>query len=97
PISSGGGTAPRWRRDGKELFFLAADGRLMSVATTLQPAFQAAPAKALFDLSPAQTDGWSYAVSKTGDRFLAMHRAVGGAQTSLTVGLNWAEVLKKKP
>jgi len=97
PISSAGGTAPRWRRDGKELFFLAADGRLMSVATTLQPAFQAASAKALFDLSPAQTDGWSYAVSKSGDRFLSMHRVVGGAQTSLMVVLNWAEVLTKKP
>jgi eukaryotic-like serine/threonine-protein kinase len=97
PISSGGGTAPRWRRDGKELFYLAADGRLMSVATTLQPAFQARPAKALFDLSPSQTDGWNYSVSKNGDRFLSMERAVGGEQTSLTVVLNWAEVLKKKP
>src|SRR5262249_4390983 len=97
PISSGGGTAPRWRRDGKELFFLAGNGTLMSGATTLQPAFQAAPAKALFELAPAQTDGWSYCVSKNGDRFLSMQRAVGDAKTSLMVVLNWAEVLKKKP
>jgi hypothetical protein len=31
PISSTGGTDPRWRRDGKELFYLATDGKLMSV------------------------------------------------------------------
>jgi len=97
PISSGGGTAPRWRRDGKELFYLAPDGRLMSVAIKLQPAFQATSAKALFDMSPSQTDGWNYAVSKDGDRFLAMQRSVAGTQTSLMVVLNWAEVLKKKP
>jgi eukaryotic-like serine/threonine-protein kinase len=30
-ISTGGGSLPRWRRDGKELFYLAADGELMSV------------------------------------------------------------------
>ncbi len=31
-VSRDGGTRPRWRRDGKELFFLAPGGRIMSAA-----------------------------------------------------------------
>ena len=39
-ISTGGGTQPRWRRDGKELFYLA-QGMLMSVEMTTSPVFKA--------------------------------------------------------
>jgi hypothetical protein len=35
-VSSGGGTQPRWRRDGRALYYLSADGTMMSV--TLDPA-----------------------------------------------------------
>ena len=30
-VSTNGGSTPRWRRDGKELFYLASDSRIMSV------------------------------------------------------------------
>ena len=29
-ISAGGGNVPRWRRDGKEIFYVTADGQLMA-------------------------------------------------------------------
>jgi Tol biopolymer transport system component len=35
-VSSGGGAQPRWRRDGRALYYLSADGTMMSV--TLDPA-----------------------------------------------------------
>ena len=36
-VSKGGGSSPRWRRDGKELFYLAPGGKMMSVAVALDP------------------------------------------------------------
>lgn len=40
-ISAGGGNQPRWRRDGKELFYIAADGKLMAVEVKTAPTFEA--------------------------------------------------------
>ena len=34
-ISTSGGAQPSWRRDGKELFYISTDGRLMAVAMAL--------------------------------------------------------------
>ena len=36
-VSKGGGSSPRWRRDGKELFYLAPGGKMMSVAVGWDP------------------------------------------------------------
>ena len=40
-ISTAGGTEPRWRRDGRELFYLASDGALDGTAIALKPDGQA--------------------------------------------------------
>ena len=37
-ISTGGGTQPEWRRDGKEFFYVAADGKLMAVHVSIDGA-----------------------------------------------------------
>jgi hypothetical protein len=89
PVSSGGGTQPRWRRDGGELFFIAPDGGLMSAGTS--GAFSPTAARRLFDLSPVESDGWTYAVSRNGERFLAMQRTELARQTLLTVLLKMHE------
>src|SRR5204863_5642095 len=47
-ISVDGGIQPRWRRDGKELFYLAPDGSLMSVPVQTVPAFRAETPVPLF-------------------------------------------------
>ena len=47
-ISTNGGLLPRWRADGKEMFFLAPDGTMVAVAVDTAPQFQAGPARALF-------------------------------------------------
>src|SRR4030095_1165438 len=47
-VSRGGGTAPRWRSDGKELFYLAPDGKMMTVEVTAGPEFRGGTPPPLF-------------------------------------------------
>jgi len=82
-ISTEGGTGPRWRRDGKEMFYRAADGNLMSVAIDLgATAVKAGPPTPLFRLSSPV-----YAPSLDGKRFLT-HIVVEPA-SPITILLNW--------
>ena len=39
-ISQGGGSQPLWRRDGKELFYISADTKVMAVPVSTAPTFQ---------------------------------------------------------
>jgi eukaryotic-like serine/threonine-protein kinase len=50
PVSVAGGTVPRWSRDGKELFFLASDRRLMAVPVQVSPTLALGQPAALFAL-----------------------------------------------
>ena len=56
-VSTNGGTQPRWRRDGKEIFYLASDSRLMAVAVSAGASFEAGIPAALFELG-ATPGGW---------------------------------------
>ncbi len=47
-VSQGGGSQPRWRRDGKELFYISADSKVMAVPVATTPAFTPGVPKALF-------------------------------------------------
>jgi Tol biopolymer transport system component len=94
-VSSQGGTGPAWRRDGKELFFVAGDGRLTAVPVTMNGAdVQLGRAESLFPVSPSTSFHRTYEVSKDGQRFLiATPAQAGGA--AITVVLNWQAGLKK--
>jgi Tol biopolymer transport system component len=48
PVSSAGGRQPRWRADGKELYYLGLDGSVMAVDTQKGPVFQSETPHALF-------------------------------------------------
>ena len=52
-ISTNGGTEPRWRRDGKELFYRSLDGRLVVVEVQTGATFSAHAPRALFDMNLA--------------------------------------------
>jgi hypothetical protein len=69
-ISVNGGTQPLWRGDGKALFFLAADGSVMSAAITTQPVFTAGQPSKLFNAPVSLVIRRSYAVTSDGQRFL---------------------------
>jgi eukaryotic-like serine/threonine-protein kinase len=97
-ISTGGGILPRWRPDGRELFFVSGDNRLMSAAINFEPGFRAAEPAALFRLRspiatlPVQASGFD--VARDGQHFVV---AVTDSADSppLTVVVNWQAGLKK--
>jgi len=73
-ISRGGGTEPRWRRDGKEIFYLGPAGMLTAVPVSSEGTFSTGTPTPLFQFhgrAPiSSTDVFSYDVSKDGKRFL---------------------------
>jgi Tol biopolymer transport system component len=93
-ISKVGGTLPRWRRDGKELFYLAADRKLMAVEVKLGPAFQAGIPRPLFD-SRMDTANVRYTVTRDGQRFLIPTPIVEASSTPPTVVINWPAGLRR--
>ncbi len=96
-ISAAGGDQPRWRRDGKELFFISDDQKLMVVPVKTGAAFEAGAPQPLFDIQPInnQLSGrFAYQPTADGQRFLVTAPA-GGQTTPLTVVLNWQAGLVK--
>ena len=96
-ISHGGGTLPRWRSDGKELYYLAADDRLMFVPVETGANFRAGTPVALFELgSFGRIIGrYVYDVSRDGQKFLVIRQLEDASMRPLTVVQNWTELLKK--
>jgi eukaryotic-like serine/threonine-protein kinase len=94
-ISSEGGIDPRWRRDGRELFFVSSDGWLMATDVKTEGSFSAGVPKPLFRFSGStQTNRRSYWPRPDGKRFLVMTMSdTSAAQIRVTV--SWTEALKK--
>jgi Tol biopolymer transport system component len=92
-VSNQGGGSPHWRGDGKELFYLAADGQLMAVAVRANAAGLAFdPPRALF---PLAVDGLSFDIAPDGQRILALLPPEGEKEgNELTLLTNWREGLK---
>ncbi len=89
-VSSGGGTMPRWRRDGRELYYLAPDNTVMAVALTAGTPPQPAAAAALFRVEGVVRD---YDVAADGQRFLVDVAEPDPAPISVLV--NWPALMKK--
>jgi eukaryotic-like serine/threonine-protein kinase len=90
-ISKDGGSHPVWRRDGKELFFLSADSKMMAASVETAGQFQAGPATPLFTVATPTnviTGGRQYAVTQDG-RFLINVIQQQTTVTPLTVVINW--------
>jgi WD40 repeat protein len=100
-VSNNGGVQPRWSRDGKELFYIAADGKLMAVDVKTAPTFHAEIPHALFDphVYGGSTTNYNfrYDVSPDGRRFLVNSavQSESRAPDPITVVLNWAAGLPK--
>ncbi|HXQ26723.1 MAG TPA: protein kinase [Candidatus Acidoferrales bacterium] len=95
-ISANGGSQPRWRRDGKELYYLAPDGRLMAVEIATNPVLRAGVPKALFQTPPHAEiiRGYQWDVTPDGTRLLYLAPTKQGA-APFRVVLNWQAALKK--
>jgi serine/threonine protein kinase len=99
-VSTGGGEQPRWRGDGKELFYLSSDAKMMAAPVTTGANFDAGTPLALFQATPRQAvplfDLFAYDVSRDGQRFLILTQLKQAETQPMTVVLNWDAELKKK-
>jgi Tol biopolymer transport system component len=94
-ISVDGGRCPVWSRDGRELFFVGANGtKMMAVEIKPGPQFQAGVPKPLFDVRLGTVNP-TYDVSADG-RFLIATPIEQSATVPMTVVLNWQAALQKK-
>ena len=99
-VSTNGGTWPRWKHDGRELFFVA-PGTLGINAVSVEPAGDGlrfgVPVK-LFDhrlTVPGHTPGYlAYRTTPDGQRFYLPAAADEGGRTPLTVVVNWTALTK---
>ena len=95
-ISTNGGGQPRWRQDGKELYYLAPDGKLMAVEITTGPKLDSSTPRELFDTGlPVSLLQDQYRATPDGQRFLLLKPVVEVSPTPITVVLNWTAGLKK--
>jgi Tol biopolymer transport system component len=100
-ISVGGGSSPRWRRDGKELYYLAADNRtLVAVSVETGVAFTAGASQRLFTMRSDAVSrvGLRYAgydATADGQRFLFSVPAGAPTTSRLTIVQNWAAALRR--
>jgi Tol biopolymer transport system component len=94
-ISTSGGFKPRWRRDGKELFYLAADGSMMAAKITVVDGRLTAESQRLFDANLKLHTNYdaSYAVSSDGQRFLGIAREAPSGDLDIQMVLNWPSLL----
>jgi serine/threonine protein kinase/Tol biopolymer transport system component len=98
-ISRDGGTQPRWRRDGKELFYVSLDGKMMAVDVSSGQAFKTSVPKVLFqapfygDDSAPSLFRWDTVAD--GKRFLV--DTVESSPEPLTMVLNWMAGVKMTP
>jgi Tol biopolymer transport system component len=96
-ISSGGGAMPRWRGDGRELFYVTPDSKMMAVDVTPGTALRFGTPRMLFqsNIVSAAIAFHRYAVTSDGQRFLINSRQSDENTAYLTVVLNALSGLKK--
>jgi eukaryotic-like serine/threonine-protein kinase len=95
-ITSGGASQPRWRRDGRELFYLDQDSRIIALAIKSEPKFEAGKPQPLFQVRGArglEDMLYGYDVTPDGQRFL-FNLALEGTISPITVIVNWDAALK---
>jgi Tol biopolymer transport system component len=102
-VSTQGGFSPRWNSDGKELFYVAPDGTVMSVEVTGSAVFQSGTPKPLFkpkgfSLTTTGVTIANWDASSDGKKFIfpvTQSANTPGPATKFTVVLNWPSLLKK--
>ena len=98
-VSVGGGEQPRWRGDGKELFYLSPDSKMMAVPVTTGADFDSGTPMALFQATPRQPipiyDLFVYDVSRDGQRFLIITPVKEAETAPMSVVLHWTAKLNK--
>jgi hypothetical protein len=91
-VSQGGGVMPRWRRDGKELFYISPDSEMMAVPIDSGPVFHSGNPQPLFQTdiidTGIRTGPMSWDLAPDGKRFLIISPKTRYT-AAITVALNW--------
>jgi Tol biopolymer transport system component len=99
PVSQDGGDEPRWRADGKELFYMTPDGTMMGVTVETSGRSDFGAPQVLFrtdaDVQRQLSSGRRYAVTKDGKRFLVIRGSAESRLAPLTVITNWPATIRK--
>jgi eukaryotic-like serine/threonine-protein kinase len=93
-VSKGGGSIGRWSPDGRELFYLAADGHVMAVPIRTAPALEIGVPVPLF----AILGRWpwrDFDVSPDGQRFLAIIPQMMANEEAVTAVMNWTAQVRR--
>ncbi len=96
-VSSAGGFAPKWRADGKELYFYAEGWDMMAVAVKTQPSFEIGIPARLFNrtINSNGINRYRYDVSADGQKFLLNVRTSGADEGTFIITQNWDAELNK--
>jgi dipeptidyl aminopeptidase/acylaminoacyl peptidase len=95
-VSTNGGSEPRWRGDGRELFFLSPDNRLMAVEVGTGMSLTAGVPRPLFAVSVLNVEFRThYAVSRDGQRFLVNTMTEEATPRPIVVVVNWPAVARR--
>ena len=95
-VSTGGGAQPHWRRDGKELFYISADRKLIAVSVKLEGFVEIGASTPLFQTEVSNfTNTNRYDVTADGQRFLINAPVQSSREAPFNVILNWTSTLKK--
>ena len=91
-ISRGGGGEPRWRGDGKELFYIGQSGMMMAAPVATEGSFSSGTPAPLFQVRGrthvSSTDEFTYDVSRDGKQFLVNRYLKPDYPKPLTIVLN---------
>jgi dipeptidyl aminopeptidase/acylaminoacyl peptidase len=91
-VSHGGGSDPRWRADGKEIFYLDTKGNMVAVAVNSEGTLSTGVPTPLFQThtraSVSSSDFFSYDVTPDGQRFLIDRYVKPGETPPLSIILN---------
>jgi len=91
-ISRDGGDKPRWRRDGREIFYYSPSERIMAVPVRPGSGFDPGPPKEVAKVALTGPVGWPYDVTADGQRFLVIPEE---RVEHFQLILNWPAMLKK--
>ena len=94
-MSTGGGCFPRWRRDGKELFYLSADNKITAAEVKADgSSFMVGAVNPLFETRVFRSAFGGYDVTADGQRFIICHEP-GQPNVAITLVENWTAESKK--
>jgi hypothetical protein len=100
-VSSGGGSRPLWRQNGREILYLDPRRNVMAVSVETEPALRLGRPTMVFerelpDFAGLRPPGRTFDVSPDGQRILMIRPELGKAAGDLVVALHWIEELKRR-